>query len=48
MDEPKLIKDEAYYKYRYDLQTVLESLRVYWDFKDGLEAKRNEIKCLTT
>lgn len=47
MDEQKFLKDEEYYKYRYDLQTVLGSLKVYWGLKDDMESKRDQIKDLT-
>ncbi|MDD2823141.1 MAG: hypothetical protein PHQ59_03585 [Candidatus Daviesbacteria bacterium] len=47
MDEQKFLKDEEYYKYRYDLQTVIESLKLYWDLRRGLDAKRDQLKDMT-
>lgn len=44
MDEQKFLENEEHYKYRYDLQTVIESLRLYWGLRDDFTAKRDQLK----
>lgn len=47
MVEQKFLENEDHYKYRYDLQTVIESLRLYWGLRKNLDAKRDELKEMT-
>lgn len=41
------LKDRAFYVDQYDLRTIKDCLDWYWRLKDGIEAKRNEVKTLT-
>jgi RNase P subunit RPR2 len=47
MDEQKFLQNEEHYKYRYDLQTILASLRLYWSIRESLESKRGQLKDMT-
>lgn len=47
MPDFKYLKDEQYYIDRYDIQTVIECLKLYWDIRKGIEAKRNQVKNMT-
>lgn len=44
MSEFKYLKEEEHYKYRYDLQTVIESLKLYWGLRKELDSKRDQLK----
>ncbi len=41
------LQDKQSYVDRYDLHTIEECLKLYWDIRKGLEAKRKEIKNMT-
>jgi DNA-directed RNA polymerase subunit M/transcription elongation factor TFIIS len=44
MDEKKFLENEEHYKYHYDLQTVIESLRLYWGLRKDFDSKRDQAK----
>lgn len=47
MADQQYLHDEQHYKYRYDLHTVIEALKLYWRLRDGLAVKRNQLKDIT-
>ena len=47
MNDSKFLKDEQDYLDRYDMHTVMECLKLYWDFRKSMEAKRGQAKDMT-
>lgn len=47
MSDLKYLNDEQYYLDQYDIRTVIECLKLYWDIREGMEAKRDQVKDMT-